>query len=304
MNIYDKIKYFIRRLKLLFLAVLVMLLIAVWSNHFWQLGSTNFQSQQNSQTIKKQRQIKNELHRYLKKVGQDKTATVSFYNLTPLNDSDAAKRSDAAVYQAGKLAVGVNEHQTHVSASTYKLFISAYLFQQHKLGDFSWTDANQDGFKRMIVNSENDFAENQLRKYGLKSINQFIAQQGLYSPVFTDKKSATTTAYSLQMLLESLYYGNGPFTNQADRRKLLGYMRQQVYRTGIPAGAKKAMPGAVVADKVGFLGSVNNDAAIVTLPNGQRYILVIMTHGHHQSGFSGFERIAQMTTKIQTIVYK
>lgn len=80
-------------------------------------------------------------------------------------------------------------------------------------------------------------------------------------------------------------------------------MGEQVYRTGIPTGVAAANKGTTVQDKVGFLNDTNNDAAIVTMPNGQRYILVIMTHGHGQSGFSGFPKIAKIAKKVQTIVY-
>lgn len=80
-------------------------------------------------------------------------------------------------------------------------------------------------------------------------------------------------------------------------------MGQQNYRTGIPTGAAEAKSGTTVQDKVGFLDDTNNDAAIVTLPNGQRYILVIMTNGHNQSNLSGFPRIAEIAKNVQNIVY-
>ena len=80
-------------------------------------------------------------------------------------------------------------------------------------------------------------------------------------------------------------------------------MGKQIYRTGIPAGVAAADKGTTVSDKVGFLDDTNNYAAIVTMPNGQKYILVIMTHGHNQSGFSGFPKIAKIAKKVQQIVY-
>jgi hypothetical protein len=39
------------------------------------------------------------------------------------------------------------------------------------------------------------------------------------------------------------------------------------------------------------------------LPNGEQYILVVLTNGHKQSGFSGFKRIAEITKNVQKIVY-
>jgi len=80
-------------------------------------------------------------------------------------------------------------------------------------------------------------------------------------------------------------------------------MGKQIYRTGIPTGVAQANSGTTVQDKVGFLDDTNNDAAIVTLPNGQKYVLVIMTNGHNQSGLSGFSRIAEIAKNVQKIVY-
>lgn len=189
------------------------------------------------------------------------------------------------------------------SASTYKLFISAFLFDQEAKGNFKWTADNKDGFYRMIVNSENTFAQQMIQKYGREAINTFIKNQGWYSPVFSKKKASCTNSQSLVLLLRALENGTGAFQNQADRKYLLGLMGSQEYRKGIPAGASTVATGAKTQDKVGFLDSTNNDVGIVTLPNGQRYILVIMTHGHNQSGLNGFPRIAKITEKIQSIVY-
>ncbi|KRM90653.1 Beta-lactamase class A [Liquorilactobacillus cacaonum DSM 21116] len=247
--------------------------------------------------------IKKKLQAYLDKVTADKTASVSFYNLSPEKNSSAENASNSTLYTEGNLAVSANASTPAISASTYKLFITAYLFNEAKNNNFTWNTSSIDGFYNMIVYSQNDFAETELATYGLSSINNFIKSQNWYSPVFTNSNDATTTAKSLEELLLQLYHGTGAFSNSTNRAKLLSLMGKQVYRTGIPTGAAEAMKGTTVTDKVGFLNDVNNDAGIVTLPNGQRYILVIMTHGHNQSGFSGFPRIATITKKVQSIVY-
>lgn len=257
----------------------------------------------NKQIKQKQRAIKQKLQRYLDSVTADKTASVSFYNLSPQKGSQAAEKKDAAVYQEGKLAVAANAHTAEVAASTFKLFITAFLMKEKLAGNFSWTTANQTGFNNMIVYSQNDYADQELASYGMGTINSFIANQGWYSPVFVDGQDAQTTATSLMMLLRNLAKGTGVFTNTSDRKYILSLMKKQVYRTGIPTGASEAQKGTTVQDKVGFLDDTNNDAGIVTLPNGQQYLLVIMTHGHNQSGFSGFPRIAKITKHIQEIVY-
>jgi len=155
----------------------------------------------------------------------------------------------------------------------------------------------------MIVNSDNDFPESILDTYGLAGINEFLSSEGLYTPTFIMNEEAMTTATSLQKMLVKLARADAPFNNAHNRQWLLSLMKQQVYRDGIPAGAAAATKGTLVADKVGWLADTNNDAGIVTLPNGQRYVLVIMTHGHGQTSFTGFPRMAKITKHVQKLVY-
>lgn len=268
-------------------------------------NSSSVQSEstpQTSQVVKKRRKIKSELQSYLKEITKDGTTSVSFYNLGA-SKKDAKKIKNAAVYKEGSLTTESNAHTPEVAASTFKLFISAFLMNQKLKGQFSWTATNTNGFYQMIVNSDNTYADAKLQSYGMSTVNQFVKDQGWYNPVFQETKVATTTSHSLMLLLEKLSQAQGPFKNSSDQQKILGLMSKQIYRTGIPAGASSAQSGTKVADKVGFLNDTNNDAGIVTLPNGERYILVVMTHGHDQSGFSGFPKIAKITKKVQTIVY-
>jgi beta-lactamase class A len=58
---------------------------------------------------------------------------------------------------------------------------------------------------------------------------------------------------------------------------LLDMMRRQVWREGIPAAVDSAVgPAGSVADKVGWLDGVRNDAGIVTI-DGRSYAVVIFT---------------------------
>lgn len=67
-------------------------------------------------------------------------------------------------------------------------------------------------------------------------------------------------------------------------------MNRQIYRAGIPAGSAGS-----VANKVGFLGGLNHDAAIVYHPKGS-YALVVLSSG------SSFSAIADLARKISTIM--
>lgn len=251
---------------------------------------------------RKQKNIKTKLTNYLDSVTKDGTVSVSFYNLGDKGKKTTSQEK-AKIYQAGSLEVESNAHAAQTAASTYKLFITAFLMNQKLNGKFTWNNTNTNGFYSMIVKSENTYAESQLTKYGMSSINSFIKTQSWYSPVLIYGETAITTSYSLELLLRDLAKGTGVFTNRADRKRILKLMSKQIYRDGIPKGAAEAEQKTAVQDKVGFLGDANNDAAIVTMPNGQQYILVIMTHGHGQSGFSGFPKIAKITKRVQKIVY-
>lgn len=272
------------------------------NNSYASIDVTNiFSDNRTDQTIKKkQKIIKTNLSNYLDSVTADGTASVSFYNLGSTTNSNSETDQ---LYQKGSLQTESDAHTVRTAASTYKLYLAAYLMNQNQNGNFSWTSANEDGFSRMIVNSDNDFSEAQIGNYGASAISEFVKNQGWYHSVFVEGQETQTTSYSLQLLLENLAEGTGAFANQNDQAKLLKLMGKQIYRDGIPAGAAAADAGTTVQDKVGFLDDTNNDAAIVTLPNGQRYILVIMTDGHNQSELSGFPRIAKIAKKVQEIVY-
>ncbi|WP_240704423.1 serine hydrolase [Companilactobacillus zhachilii] len=286
---------------LLLVVVLVAGLGYYFNNSYASGGNDNAKT---DQVIKsKQRIIKHNLTSYLNSVTKDGTASVSFYNLGAVDGSDAADNKYAKVYQKGSLEVESNAHTAKTAASTYKLYLAAYLMSQKQNGNFSWTTDNETGFEKMIVNSENDYAEEQINNYGADELNAFNANQNWYTGVFQAGQGTLTTSYSLQLLLEDLAEGKGAFENKGDRAKILNWMGKQIYRTGIPTGATAADAGTTVQDKVGFLDDTNNDAGIVTLPNGERYILVILTNGHKQSGFSGFKRIAEITKNVQKIVY-
>lgn len=247
----------------------------------------------------KQQGIKQALNTYLVQITKSGHVAVSFYNLAPVADSSAAKAKDAAVYAEGALATSANAQTQMVAASTYKLYISAWLFHEVATGAKTWTSSDESGFQAMIVNSQNDYAESVLKSAGSTSINTYLSQFGITSP-FHYSGAATTSSANLLTMLKLLVKGQGPFANATYRNKLLTAMGKQVYRDGIPAAASAADPGSTVQDKVGWLGTTDNDAAIVTTAEGQRYLLVIMTDNGSYQNFSAIKTYA---TKIQTIVY-
>jgi beta-lactamase class A len=70
---------------------------------------------------------------------------------------------------------------------------------------------------------------------------------------------------------------------------MLGAMKRNIYRQGVPAGAS-----GQVADKVGFLWGLLHDSAIVYSPSGT-YVLVVLTDG------SSWRAIADLTREIEAL---
>lgn len=259
----------------------------------------------NAQVIQtRQNKVQKELNAYLKKVTADGTATVSFYDLGAKSGSTAAKSKVLTqFYKRGEFAASSRGHTAEIAASTYKLYIAAYTFHMIHENAFTFNDTSKSSFEQMIVDSLNDFADDHLETWGMSNVDAYLKKQGWYSPVFLESRPAQTTALSLTSALKDLHDGSGPYQNKSERKWLLSLMGKQIYRKGIPTGAKEAKAGTTVTDKVGFYDDENNDAGIVTLPNGEQYILVVMTHGHEQTGLSGFPRIAKIAKHVQQIVY-
>lgn len=187
-----------------------------------------------------------------------------------------------------------NGDKRMTSASTYKLFMAQFIMNKIDNGQLSWGSSalgtNVDGcMYNMIVRSANDCPEYWLSVYGRNSINNYLQSVG-YESVFSNSgQVASTTANSLRKMLTNLYFGDNFSAGNAN--KLRGLMSSQIYRQGIPAGTPNQ-----VADKVGFLGGVLNDAGIVYHPKGN-YVLVVMTDGE------SWAKIAEITREVERIMY-
>lgn len=239
------------------------------------------------------------LQTYLTSLEKTGKVQASFYSLAPAAGSKAAEQPSGALDRNGGVAVDAGGDTKVYSASTYKLYIAAYVFHRYAQGKLPWDLTDRQNFDAMIVNSENGYAQTILTRYGNATVDDYLKTIGI-DPAFAGE-AAETTANNLVKLLKLLDAGKGPFANDKMRARLLKDMGKQVYRQGIPAGVASVDKHAKVQDKVGFLPNTNNDAGIVTTKDGHRYILVIMTTGKAQLDFSQIKEIA---AHIQRLVYE
>lgn len=192
-----------------------------------------------------------------------------------------------------KRRAAYNDTKAFRTASTYKLFVAYSTLKRIDSGKWKWSDQVTGGrnlskcFDDMIVLSDNPCAETLLEKIGFQTITNEIRAIGLSRSSFLGQ-FIETTAGDLTTFVGALQTRQLPLSD-ASRNTLLSAMERNVYRQGIPAGAKGS-----VADKVGFLEDYLNDAAIVYSPTGT-YALTIMTKG------SSWGAIAELTRQIEAL---
>lgn len=82
----------------------------------------------------------------------------------------------------------------------------------------------------------------------------------------------TVTAFDLCLLFEQL--GKGNFVSKEACAAMIKILLDQQFNEVIPA---KLPPGVKVAHKTGFITGVQHDSGIVFLPDGRKYVLVILS---------------------------
>lgn len=185
--------------------------------------------------------------------------------------------------------------ESRVSASTFKLYVALYLFEEMKKGTTDWNDSMLDTtvsgcFDRMTIASTNPCAYEWLNKWGRSNLNQYLYSKGFStSTTFTNPTATHTSANDLRRYMLGLE--NGSLVGGVYRDRLLHSLSSHPYRYGVPTGS-----AGTVHDKVGFLWDYVHDAAIVSHPKG-KYVIVVMTKGH------SYAKIANITREVEKIMY-
>lgn len=179
------------------------------------------------------------------------------------------------------------------TASTYKLFVAYSSLKRVEAGTWHWGDQINGGrnlekcLDDMIVKSDNPCGEALLAKIGFRPITDEMKAIGLSGNTSFLKDVPQTTAGDLATFLGALQ--SGQLLSAENTNRLLGLMKRNIYRQGIPAGT-----GSQVADKVGFLNGLFHDAAIIYGPDGP-VVLTVMTEG------SNWATIADLTRQIEAL---
>ena len=213
--------------------------------------------------------------------------------------TDASRRMNVRIaiqqVDGGKWSASARADESIPSASTYKLFVAKWLFDQMDKGIVHWDDPMLDTtvsvcFDRMTIASTNPCAESWLAQAGRPQFNQYIWGLGFSQGTNFNMPDAThTTANDLQRMM--LGINDNTIMKGANKDRLLHSLSTHPYRYGIPTGS-----GGQVYDKVGFLWDYVHDTAIVRHPKGT-YVMTIMTKGQ------SYATIASLTREIERIMY-
>lgn len=194
-----------------------------------------------------------------------------------------------------------NEHLPFESASLYKLWVMAVVYQEIQNGDLTedqvlsedvttlnkkfqiasedaeLTDGTitlsvKDALHQMITISSNYAALLLTEKVRLSSLDTFLKQYGFSeSKVGINGGDPMTTAADIALFYEKLYkdqLANAQYTNE-----MIDLLKQQALNEKIPNN----LPDDIdIAHKTGEIDGFSHDAGIVYAPNGN-YIIVVLT---------------------------
>jgi beta-lactamase class A len=94
------------------------------------------------------------------------------------------------------------------------------------------------------------------------------------TPAFEKKLNNTVTAYDLMLLFEQI--GKGKMVSEKASKAMIGILEQQELKGVISA---KLPEDVRVANKTGSIEGVLNDSGIVYLPDGRKYVVVLLSRG-------------------------
>ena len=214
----------------------------------------------------------------------------------------------------------LNEHRAYESASLYKLWVMATVFEQindgrleedseliadvvslNKKFDIAsdsaeLTEGELDftvgsALRQMITISHNYAALALTSRIRLSTVGNFLKSNGFSeSKVGTGSTAPLTTAYETALFLEKLF--KGELANPLSTEKMLDLLKAQKLNNKLP----KYLPeSALVAHKTGELGQFSHDAGIVYTPNGE-YIIVVLSKSVYPPGAE--ERIAEISRAV------
>jgi beta-lactamase class A len=134
----------------------------------------------------------------------------------------------------------------------------------------------------MIIVSSNLATNILIEKVDAKKVTQSLREMGATdikvlrgvedNKAFQAGLNNQVTAYDLMLIFEKL--GKGEAVSPEASKEMIAILSDQEYNTIIPA----KLPAEVkVAHKTGWIKKLNHDSGLITLPDGRKYVLVLLS---------------------------
>ena len=222
---------------------------------------------------------------------------------------EALRRSDEGTLSlAGQVPV-VDCFPSAIDGTPFKIELENV--SDDRIAPFIGKSARIDFVAReMIVRSSNLATNVMLGLCPPKDVQRFVDALGAPSlkvrRMVSDEKayaagfSNETDAEGMATLMEAALHT--PRLSAASRNLAFEILAAQEFNDQVPAGIPK-QAGAVVAHKTGSISKVQHDAAVVRLPDGREYVLVLMAtdFGANEEGRA---RVVAATRKMSRAVWE
>ncbi len=155
----------------------------------------------------------------------------------------------------------------------------------------------------MITNSSNLAANILMEKVGAKNVTRTMREIGAMDikilrgvediKAYRKGMSNTTTAYDLMLIYKRI--GQNSFLDEVSCNRMVNILLDQKHNDLIPA----LLPSDVkVAHKTGFITKILHDSGIVYLPDGRKYVLVVLS-----KEWKDVETATAMIARVSKMVY-
>ncbi|EON76014.1 Beta-lactamase [Lunatimonas lonarensis] len=199
----------------------------------------------------------------------------------------------------------INEFTSIVDGSTFSMELSSDS-QEELYSRIGLQASIYDLTYQMIIKSSNLATNLLIKLVNAKAVTQTLRELGAADiqvlrgvedqKAFDAGLSNTTTALDLMLILEAIATGNA--VNREASTEMMKILGDQYFKDLIP----KYLPETVrVAHKTGSITGVQHDSAILELPDGKRYVLVLLSKNLTDAA-AGKETIAQVSKLVYEYV--
>ncbi len=215
---------------------------------------------------------------------------------------EAFKQMDEGKFKLSDSIKVYNHFKSIVDSSIYQLDSTddSYPDLYHYIGQ---KRTIRDLLLHMIINSSNLAADIMIEKVGPHSITPTMRSLGADSILVVrgveDIKayeagiSDSTDARDLMILFAKM--AKGELVSPQASKKMISILKQQKLNDKIPA----KLPGSVqVAHKTGAITGVHHDAGLIILPDGRKYVLVLLSKNAPDT-----KKVTRMFANISKDVY-